>query len=137
MSSQASTANRNRKALAPAAFQRQLQTAIAVSCMPYVHSLDQMKLQQVHQKLHESYHGNPVGGILPMVQDCIKGVGCFGALWDQVDGENSTSLTLSRSMMQKDDVLYSAGSHFTVSTLSKANQSTPVIMDGISIFSLA
>ena len=39
--------------------------------------------------------------------------------------------------MQKDDVLYYAGSHSTVSTLSKANQSTPVIMDGRSIFSLA
>ena len=96
-----------------------------------------MKLQQVHQKLHDSYHGNPVAGMLPMVHDCIKGVGCFNALWDQLDGENGTSLTLSRSMTQKDDVLYSAGSHFTVASLARANQSTPVIMDGRSIFSLA
>jgi len=61
--------NRTKKNLAPAAFQRQVQTAIAVSCMTWVHSLDQMKLQQVHQKLHESYHGNPVAGVIPMVSD--------------------------------------------------------------------
>jgi hypothetical protein len=65
-----------------------------------------------------------------MVQDCIKGAGCFGVLWDQLDGDNCTSLILSWSMMQKDDILHSAGSHFMVSSLSKANQSTPVIIDG-------
>ena len=47
----------SKKSLAYAVFQWQVQTAIAVSCMAWVHSLDQMKLQQVYQKLHESYHG--------------------------------------------------------------------------------
>jgi hypothetical protein len=41
--------------------------------------MDQMKLQQVYQKLHESYHGNPVASVIPMVNDCIKGEGCFGS----------------------------------------------------------
>jgi hypothetical protein len=131
--------NRSKKSLAPAAFQRQVQTAIAVSCMTWVHSLDQMKLQQVYQKLHESYHGNPVAGTIPMVNDCMKGQGSFGSLWDHSDStENgSCSLTMKRCMTQKDDVLYSAGSAFTLVSLSSANQSNPIVIDGRAIFTLA
>jgi hypothetical protein len=40
-------------------------------------------------------------------------------------------------MMQKEDVLYNAVSAFTLVSLSSANQSTPVIIDGRAIFSLA
>jgi hypothetical protein len=40
-------------------------------------------------------------------------------------------------MTQKEDVLYNAGSAFTLVSLSSANQSTPVIIDGRAIFSLA
>jgi hypothetical protein len=72
-----------------------------------------------------------------MVQDFIQGVHCFSALWDQLDGENGTSLTLSWSVIKKEDVCISAESHFMVSRLSKANQNTSVIMDGRSIFFLA
>ncbi len=40
-------------------------------------------------------------------------------------------------MSQKDDVVYSAGSHFTLLSLSRANQSSAVIIDGRAVFSLA
>ena len=41
-------------------------------------------------------------------------------------------------MMQKESVVYSAGSHFTLLSLSHANQSSAVIIDdGRAIFSLA
>jgi hypothetical protein len=107
--------------------------------MTWVHSLDQMKLQQVYQKLHEAYHGNPVAGVIPMVNDCIKGEGCFGSLWDRSDGtENgSPTLTMKRCMMQKEDVLYNEGSSFMLVTLSSANQSIPIVIDGRAIFTLA
>jgi hypothetical protein len=112
--------NRPKKSLAPAAFQRQIQTAIAVSCMTWMHALDQMKLQEVYQKLHESYHGNPVTGVIPMVNNCIKGKDCFRSLWDRSDGtkNGSPTLTMKRCMMQKEDVLCNAGSAFTLVTLS-------------------
>jgi hypothetical protein len=45
-----SNANRNKEALAPVAFHMQFQKTIAVGCMTYVHALDQIRLQQVHQK---------------------------------------------------------------------------------------
>jgi hypothetical protein len=39
-------------------------------------------------------------------------------------------------MTQKDDVVFSAGTHFTSHSLSCANQSSAVIIDGRAIFLL-
>jgi hypothetical protein len=129
----------SKKSLAYAVFQWQVQTAIAVSCMAWVHSLDQMKLQQVYQKLHDSCHGNPVASTILMVNDCMKGEGSFGPLWDCSEStENgSSTLTMKRCMMQKDDVMYSAGSAFTLVSLPSAHQSNPIVIDERAIFTLA
>jgi hypothetical protein len=40
-------------------------------------------------------------------------------------------------MMQKEDVLYSVGSAFTLVSLSSANQNNPIVIDGRAIFTLA
>ena len=44
---------------------------------------------------------------------------------------------MKRCMTQKDNVLYNVGSAFTLVSLSSANQSTPVVIDGRAIFILA
>jgi hypothetical protein len=51
--------------------------------------------------------------------------------------KGSPTLTMKRCMMQKEDVLYNAGSAFTLITLSSANQSNPIVVDGRAIFPLA
>jgi hypothetical protein len=121
--------------LAPATFQKQIQVAVAVQCMTWVHTLDQMKLMAVHQKLFDSYHGNPVAGVLPMVKDCLSGNPAFESLWESAD-ENAV-LTLKHCMTQKEDQLYSVGSSFTYISVSSANQSTSVLIDGRAIYTLA
>ena len=59
--------------------------------MTYVSSLETTKLPDVHQKHFDSYHGNPVSGILPMVKDCLAGEGSFGDLWDRIDNGSDGS----------------------------------------------
>ncbi len=142
MSSQASTrasstgASRSRnKSLAPASFQKQLQAALSVHCMTWVHTLDQMKLARVKKKQFERYHGCAESATLAAVDDCVSDDNAFASLWDRP--EDSPSLTLKRCMSQRDDVIYSVGSSFTVSSLSSANQSTPVLIDGRAIYTLA
>ena len=60
--------------------------------MPWVHSLDQIKLAQVHQKLFDSYHGNPVQGLLPSIKECLSGYQVFGSIWERT--EDNEPLTL-------------------------------------------
>jgi hypothetical protein len=79
---------------APAAFQKQIQTAVAVQCITWVHSLDQTKLMAVYQKLFDSYNGNPVSGVLPVAKDCLSGERALGYLRDRAD--ESTVLTLKQ-----------------------------------------
>ena len=129
------TSRTRNKTLAPAAYQKQLQTVIAVHCITWVHTLDQMKLSQVQQKLFDSYHGNPVQALLPAVKECLSGNQGFDSLWDR--GEENSSLTLKSSMTQKDDVLYTSGTSFNQLSLSTAHQSTQVLIDGRAIYSLA
>jgi hypothetical protein len=127
----ATAASRNRnKSLAPAAFQKQLQAAVSVHCMTWVHTLDQMKLAQVQKKLFERYHGCAESGTIAAVKDCMSGDNAFESLWDRL--EDSPSLTLKCNMYQKEDIIYSVGSSFTIFNLSSANQSTPVLIDGSS-----
>ena len=131
-----STTTRSRsKMLAPAAFQKQLQAAVAVHCLTWVHTLEQMKLVMVQKKLFDQFHGNGESGIISTVNDCIMGENAFASLWDK--NEESSSLTLKTCYTQKEDVIYTAGTSFTVSSLSSANQSTQVLIDGQAIYTLA
>jgi len=131
----------NRKPnLAPANIQKQVQAAIAVSCMTYVSSLETTKLPDVHQKHFYSYHGNPVSGILPMVKDCLAGEGSFGDLLDRIDNGSDGSaaqLTLKTHMSQKGHILYRAGESLTIQSLSNARQMNPILISGRAIFAMA
>jgi hypothetical protein len=69
------------------------------------------------------------------VNDCILGDNAFASLLDRL--EDSPSLTLKCCMSQRDDIVYSVGSPFTTSSLSSANQSTPVLIYGQKIYNLA
>jgi hypothetical protein len=124
---------RNRLAT-PAFVQKQLQTAAAVGAMSYVYGLEAVKLKQVQQKLFDCYHGNPTAGMVPMVGDLMKGENAYSELWDRSDDGQAT---LKSRFMQKNDVLYYAGTHITISSLSTANQSTSVLADGRLIYSMA
>jgi hypothetical protein len=131
-----STTSRSRsKTLAPAAFQKQLQAAVAVYCLTWVHTLEQMKLVMVQKKLFDWYHGNGESGIISAVNDCIMGENAFASLWDK--NEESSSFTIKTCYTQNEDVIYTAGTLFTVSSLSSANQSTQVLIDGRAIYTLA
>ncbi len=86
----AATSQRN-KALASAALQKQMQTCIAVQCMSWVYFMEAMKLVQVHQKMFDAFNCNPTSGILPFLQDCLKGENAFKYLWDKVDTADNGS----------------------------------------------
>jgi hypothetical protein len=96
------TSGTKKKPLASAAFQKQLQTSIAIGCMTYVYTLEQMKLQQVQQKLFDSFHANPTA------KDCLKGENAFALLWDSCDGSESRNpqLTLKYCFTQRDHVTF-------------------------------
>jgi hypothetical protein len=49
-----------------------------------------MKLAQVYQKLFDSYHGNPVQGLLPAVKECLSGNQAFDSRWERHE-ENSSN----------------------------------------------
>ncbi len=128
-----SSSTRNRST-APAFVQKQLQTAVAVGTMTYVYGLEAMKLKQVQQKLFDCYHGNPMAGMIPMVGDLMKGENAYSELWDRSEDGQAT---LKSHFIQKNDVLYYAGTHITVGSLSTSNQSTSMLADGRLIYSMA
>jgi len=103
--------------------------------MTWVHSLDQMKLAQVHQKLFDSYHGSSVQGLLPAFKECLSGNLVFDTLWERT--EDNASLTLKHCMMQRDDMIYTLRSSFNQTSLSVVHQSTQVLIEGQAIYALA
>jgi hypothetical protein len=133
------TAAARKKALAPAAIQKQVQSCIAIHCMSWVYQLDAMKLAQVHQKMFDGYHGNPTSGTDPMVQDCLKGVNAFEGLWDKIDASDSgiPQLLLKYCFPQREDVIYSTAASFSLMSLSAANQKNNILIDGRAIFNMA
>ena len=125
------------KSVAPAAMQKQMQTAIAIGAMTWVYSLDQMKLSQVHQKPFDRYHGNPTPGTAAIVHDCICGTNAFEVLYDKVDGNDGPQMYLKNYFSQQDDDIYSMGTHFTRTGLSTASQRSAVSAGGRQIFNMA
>ncbi len=133
------TSSKRNKTLASAAFQKQLQTCIAVQCMSWVYQMEAMKLAQVHQKMFEGYHGNPASGTLPFLKDCLLGENAFEHLWDKVDSTDSgsTNLQLRNCFVQQENFIFCSGGSFTQVSLQSAKQSSPVLIDGRAIFNLA
>jgi hypothetical protein len=129
------SASRGQIKLAPAAVQKQIQSALSVYCMMWVYSLDQMKLAQVHKKLFDRYHGNPESGTIAAVGNCFSPSDAFAFLWERVD-ENA-SYSLKHCLLQKDDTIYSLGTSFTKASISSAKQSSSVLIDGRAIYTLA
>jgi hypothetical protein len=75
--SQAASQGARKKALAPAAMQKQMESCVAIHCMTWVYQMDAMKLTQVHQKMFVGYHGNPTNSVAPLVLDYLKGDNAF------------------------------------------------------------
>ncbi len=86
--------SRRNKALASAALQKQMQTCIDVQCMSWIYEMEAMKLCQVQQKMFDAFNGNPTSGILPFLQDCLKGENAFMDLWDKVDNTENGNAQL-------------------------------------------
>ena len=128
-----------KKALAPAAMQKQMQSCIAIHCMTWVYQMEAMKLTQVHQKMFDGYHGNPTSGVAPLVLDCLKGSNAFEGLWDRIDATDSGTpqLMLKYGYSQREDVIYSVSGAFSHMSLSAANQKSNVVVDGRAIFNMA
>ncbi len=93
-----------------------------------------MKLTQVHQKLFDGFHGNASNGTAPMVKDCLEGENAFENLWDKIDSDTGPKLLLKSCYTQQEDQVYTAGSSFTMVSVSATNQKTNVVVDGCAIF---
>jgi hypothetical protein len=68
------------------------------------------------------------------VQDCLQGDYIFAGLWDKAD--DSSTLTLKNCLSQKKDTIFTAGSSFTVDSLSCTSQSMSMLIDGRAIYTL-
>jgi hypothetical protein len=104
MSNQASR-SRNKK-VAPAPLQKQLQAVIAVNCLTWVHTLDQMKPIQVQKKLFEHYLGNTVSKTVTTVQDCLQGDYVFAMVFG-----TSSSLTLKNCLWKREETIFTRAHH--------------------------
>jgi hypothetical protein len=110
---------------------------IAIHGMSWVYEMDTMKLTQVHQKLFDGFHGNASNGTAPMVKDCLEGENAFENLWDKIDSDTGPKLLLKSCYTQQEDQVYTAGSSFTMVSVSATNQKTNVVVDGCAILNMA